>query len=439
MTAVTFANAGGLLHGSVSARLWNAVSAFTLCASVQPVRASPPVRWPFPAARRKAFFHSTVPRHSSRRISYRIAVSATGKDRVFRPDTNIFNFDPTTHDALGIQTGRTYHERKRSRPDSGEDAFFVSKVNGDTDAVAFGVADGVGGWASSGVDPADFSHSFCSYMAQAARDWNSEADRLRARALMQMGYDRCIDDKSIYAGGSTANVAVARGDGKVELANLGDSGSILFRLAAVHHYSTSQTHGFNTPYQLSVMPPRMRAQSNIFGGKAIEDLPYDASVTHCTVQHGDVLLLATDGVLDNLFNQDILNLVTSRMMATGAWNTTSNTHIGVSDELDSLTRPGGLSSLISSAPRPSPSPSSSPSPPPDPRTREHTLQALLAAAVARQAKMSSMDLRHDGPFAKESRRYHPWDPWRGGKVDDISVIVAIAVEEGRDEPKDSEI
>lgn len=32
----------------------------------------------------------------------------------------------------------------------GEDAYFVSKQNG----FAFGVADGVGGWANSGINPA---------------------------------------------------------------------------------------------------------------------------------------------------------------------------------------------------------------------------------------------------------------------------------------------
>jgi len=238
----------------------------------------------------------------------------------------------------------------------------------------------------------------------------------------------------IFAGGSTASIGIANEDGKVEMANLGDSGSILFRLAAVHHYSTPQTHAFNTPYQLSVIPPLMRAQSAIFGGRNFEDLPHDANVTNCTLQHGDILVLATDGVLDNLNNQDILKLITSRMMATGAWNGTSDMGIGVTNRLDAVTRPGGLTDLSLEPPSPdSTSPKSHPpstSPPIlDLRTRGHTLQALLAVTIAGEAKIASMDFRRDGPFAKESQRLYPWDPWRGGKADDICALVVVAVEE----------
>jgi protein phosphatase PTC7 len=37
----------------------------------------------------------------------------------------------------------------------------------------------------------------------------------------------------------------------------------------------------------------------------------------------------------------------------------------------------------------------------------------------------------DGPFAKEVQKYYPNEDWRGGKVDDICVVVAIVVEEGK--------
>ncbi|EFW22154.1 hypothetical protein D8B26_001126 [Coccidioides posadasii str. Silveira] len=397
-------------------------------------------------------FQSSSQASSRARMSYRIAVSSSGKGRRFSPDRNVCSFDPETQDAIGLQQGRNYLERKLSRPDSGEDAFFVSKIDHHPNAFAFGVADGVGGWTQSGVDPADFSHSFCSYLAECALKWDASAHELRARALMQMGYERTLADRTIFAGSSTACIGVACEDGTVQLANLGDSGSVLFRLAAVHHYSTPQTHDFNTPYQLSVMPPLIRMQSAIFGGRQYEDLPQDANVTNYRLQHGDVLLLATDGVYDNLNNQDILTLVTGRMMATGAWNGTADMGIGVSDGLNALTQPAGLSSPFSSLKsRPHSHRSrhhphrhhhhhqqhANPEQPSgaktiDAHTRNHTLQALLAVTIAGEAKIASMDFRRDGPFAKESQRYRPWDHWRGGKPDDICVIVVIAVEEGRD-------
>ncbi|KAI1908709.1 Protein phosphatase 2C 7 [Ophidiomyces ophidiicola] len=366
-------------------------------------------------------------------MSYRIAVSSSGKGRRFSPDRNIYSFDPETQDAIGLQKGRNYLEQRLNRPDSGEDAFFVGKVDGHNNTFAFGVADGVGGWMQSGVDPADFSHAFCAYMAECALNWDGSAQELRARALMQLGYERTLVDRSIFAGSSTACIGIAREDGTVQLANLGDSGSVLFRLAAVHHYSCPQTHDFNTPYQLAVLPPLMRMQSAVFGGRQFEDLPQDANVINYRLQHGDVLILATDGVYDNLNNQDILKHVTARMMGTGAWSGTADMGIGVSESLDVLTQAGGLSSAFSALKSKSRHhPESAPDMKNiDANTRDHTLQALLAVTIAGEAKIASMDFRRDGPFAKESQRHRPWDHWRGGKPDDICVIVVIAVEEGR--------
>jgi protein phosphatase PTC7 len=211
---------------------------------------------------------------------------------------------------------------------------------------------------------------------------------------------------------------------------------MLLRLAAVHHYSAPQTHGFNTPYQLSIIPPKMRAQASIFGGSFLEDSPRDAAVTNLQMQHGDVLMLATDGVYDNLNNQDILKLVTSRMILTGAWTATPELGIKVSEDLGALTAPDGLASLL---PWPSSSSKSSVAdastsgnvPPSSQILQHHTLQSLLASTVAGEAKRASMDSRRDGPFAKEAQRYYPGDWYRGGKVDDICVLIIVAVEEGR--------
>lgn len=383
-------------------------------------------------------FHSTPVHLSdpSSRFSYRVAVSSSGKGRRFHPLKNAHNFDPRVSDSLGISKDKNLVTRRRHRPDSGEDAFFVSRVGTSTrsastevpEAVAFAVADGVGGWTESRVDPADFSHGICGYMAQTALAWNGPADKLRPKQLLQAGYDQVVDDPSIHAGGSTASVGVALPDGRVELANLGDSGSVLLRLAAVHHYSAPQTHGFNTPYQLSIIPPRMRAQASVFGGAYLEDFPRDAAVTNVNVQHGDVLMLATDGVFDNLNNQEILKLVSSRMNMTGAWSATTDEGISVSDNLAALTAPGGLASVY--PPHASHSDSQENAADPSHRIESTmTLQSLLAASIAGEAKIASLDFRRDGPFAKEAQRYYPGDHYRGGKVDDICVLVLVAVDE----------
>jgi protein phosphatase PTC7 len=74
--------------------------------------------------------------------------------------------------------------------------------------------------------------------------------------------------------------------------------------------SPAQTHAFNTPYQLSKLTPRMQAQNRIFGNSAqISETPAQADVTTHTLQNGELVIFATDGVLDNLSGMDILNIV----------------------------------------------------------------------------------------------------------------------------------
>ena len=57
------------------------------------------------------------------------------------------------------------------------------------------------------------------------------------------------------------------------------------------------------------------------------------------------------------------------------------------------------------------------------------LQSKLATNIVSEAKSASLDTRRDGPFAKEVQRHYPGENYRGGKVDDICVVVAVVVEE----------
>lgn len=88
----------------------------------------------------------------------------------------------------------------------------------DTGAIAFAVADGVGGWAEHKIDPADVSHGLCTYMAQHALTAEASQQKLRPKELLQKGYNSVVADETITAGGTTASVGVAQTDGCVELA-----------------------------------------------------------------------------------------------------------------------------------------------------------------------------------------------------------------------------
>ena len=349
-------------------------------------------------------FHTSRSLNSTPKFGYGISASFTAKDRRYNPVRNVFNFNPYNH----ITKRR---KDKRTRPDSGQDAFFISRI-GESSDVAFGIADGVGGWVDSGVDPADFSHGICDYMAHAAYTYKPEEWKvpLGARSLMQKGYEDICYDKTVPAGGSTACVAIVKDTGNLEVANLGDSGFVQLRLNAVHSYSEPQTHAFNTPYQLSIVPKKVLARQAVFGGTQLCDFPKDANASQHDLRHGDVLVFASDGVWDNLSRQDILRIVSRIMIGSRAWVHTENgIEVGSSISKFIMTDDGkhGAEEELPS------------------------LQSFLAVGVTGEAKAASVNTKLDGPFAREVQREYPHENWRGGKVDDICVVVAVVCEEGK--------
>ncbi|KAF2836399.1 protein serine/threonine phosphatase 2C [Patellaria atrata CBS 101060] len=412
MNYTGLANLSGRLKTSLVGYV--SYSSTWLCAS------NGPLAWPFdlrpsfcttsdfsPAQRPMSRPFSTSPRSgSNKEFTYQISSSYSAKGRRFNASRNVFNYNPfvrITKTATELASGK---KDKANRPESGQDAFFVASV-GETSSMAFGVADGVGGWTESGIDPADFAHGLCDYMASAANAYPEgfKEGRLHPRDLLQIGYERVSKDDSVVGGGSTAVLAVADPAGTVEVANLGDSGFIHIGLNAVRYFTQPQTHAFNTPFQLSKIPAKMLAQMAVFGhSKPFAELPKDADVTNHTVRHGDILIFATDGVLDNLSPEDVLKVVTRYMTAVRAWVDTEDGP-AVSDKLRQLTdlRDDGTSA-------------------------NKTLQAILATAIAGESKQASLNQKRDGPFAKEVQKHYPREGWRGGKPDDICVVVAVAVE-----------
>lgn len=273
----------------------------------------------------------------------------------------------------------------------------------------------------SGVDPADFSHGFCDYMAAAAYTYaRTDAQRpLTAKGLMQTGYEAICADSSVPAGGSTAVVGLLDPNGSLEVANLGDSGYIHLRLNAVHGYSQPQIHAFNTPFQLSIIPPAILRRMQAFGGTQLADLPSDAEVFRHGLRHGDVLVFATDGVWDNLFNQDILRIVSAAMTKTGAWLDSDAGAIQVRPDLSGLTDATATEGKVKSP---------------------GTLQGLIATGITTAAKAASVNTKLDGPFAKEVKKYYPQETWHGGKVDDICVVAVVVSEnKGEDAPVKSKL
>lgn len=183
----------------------------------------------------RSFHASSHHSGSAPQFSYHVAASYSAKQDRFNAQQNLFTnplHEPSKRHDDWRECKESIDKRKRLR--SGQDALFFSQV-GDTKTTTFGVADGVGGWVESGLDPADFSHGLCEYMTCAARSFphGFNTTSLHPKELLQVAYDEVTDDDSIEGGGSTACLAVAEPDGNVEVANLGDSGFMHLGLNAV--------------------------------------------------------------------------------------------------------------------------------------------------------------------------------------------------------------
>lgn len=75
---------------------------------------------------------------------------------------------------------------------------------------------------------------------------------------------------------------------------------MVVRRGRVFRRSVEQQHYFNTPFQLSLPPPGQRQE-------VLSDTPDTASSDNFPVEDGDVILVATDGLFDNLPQNLIVN------------------------------------------------------------------------------------------------------------------------------------
>lgn len=221
----------------------------------------------------------------------------------------------------------------------GEDAYFLSN-----DMKVIGIADGVGGWGDIGVDPALYSKSL---MEGAKLSVESSLSRDPVDVMSE-----AYQYSSYVQGSSTCCILVLDGI-HLTAANLGDSGFMVIRGLEIIFRTKEQQHSFNFPYQI---------------GTGSADKPQHSQRLTVEVQPGDLIITGTDGLWDNLFDEDILEVVAN-----------------------SSTDP-----------------------------------ATVAQHIARQAHIVANDKDIISPFSKSARQ-NGYPLATGGKLDDITVIVARVV------------
>lgn len=164
------------------------------------------------------------------------------------------------------------------------------KRRGNADVI--GVADGVGGWRQYGIDPGMFSNHLmrsCERLVHAGFFQGNLPSK-----LLEQGFREMQENKQPIIGSSTACLMMlSHSDLKLYTANIGDSGFLVVRCGEVVHRSQEQQHYFNTPFQLSLPPTELQSE-------VLADRPESADQYEFCVEDGDVILLATDGIFDNV-------------------------------------------------------------------------------------------------------------------------------------------
>jgi len=163
----------------------------------------------------------------------------------------------------------------------GEDAYFLSK-----NMKIMGIADGVGGWGDIGVDPALYSKSL---MEGAKLYVETSMEYMDPIEVMSEAYMH-----SSYVQGSSTCCIIALDGMQLTAANLGDSGFMVVRGSTLIFRTKEQQHSFNFPFQI---------------GTGSTDKPHHAQRLCVEVQPGDLVIAGTDGLWDNLFDDDILKIL----------------------------------------------------------------------------------------------------------------------------------
>ncbi|KAJ6301676.1 hypothetical protein OIU77_015899 [Salix suchowensis] len=190
--------------------------------------------------------------------------------------------DDESSGRLKMDMGTCYFPKDfDSNPESlGQDAHFICQ-----ERQAFGVADGVGGWARKGIDSGIFARELMSNYLASLRSLNpGRAVDLKETLLK-------AHSKTAATGSSTACVVSLEGD-RLCYANVGDSGFMVFRGKRLVYRSPTQQNYFNRPFSLGNWAGEGKRPVSVFLGE------FD-------VEQGDVVVAGSDGVFDNLFGSEI--------------------------------------------------------------------------------------------------------------------------------------
>mmetsp|Transcript_7917 Transcript_7917/g.14774 ORF Transcript_7917/g.14774 Transcript_7917/m.14774 type:complete len:347 (+) Transcript_7917:27-1067(+) len=207
---------------------------------------------------------------------------------------------PSVSNLAGFDCGSYSIPHPQKQEKGGEDAHFY--CSGRANSLTMGVADGVSGWSADGVDPALYAQELSHHGEVAAK--NSSIFEDDPFNILDYAHSNslALGSSTFTIANLTSKPADKSSNGKaiavLKWSNVGDSGVKVFRYGSVVASSPVQEHYFNCPRQLA-NPKKVKEC----------DTPDVADGDEVQLQRGDVVVLATDGVFDNMYDKEIGGIV----------------------------------------------------------------------------------------------------------------------------------
>lgn len=171
---------------------------------------------------------------------------------------------------------------------TGEDNYFKGTTR-------FAVFDGVGGYIHQGYDCSIISSKFAKYVGE-----YNDGKHSNLLDVLKSAYEKVQQDPEIEAGATTATICqIDTETGLLETLNLGDSWLGVLRGDKIVFETVKQEYFFNAPYQLAKIP------NNDNKKKSISNSPEDSAAADFDLKKGDLVILSTDGMVDNWENKKI--------------------------------------------------------------------------------------------------------------------------------------
>jgi protein phosphatase PTC7 len=265
--------------------------------------------------------------------------------------------------------------------DAGVGAYFIHKTviiphdqkkhRGGEDAAAASdtvlvVADGVGGWARQNINPGLYSKLLTETIIELAP---------KNQSLKDLVHEANWIAASKHLGTATCTTLKITGKSTISTLNVGDSGYSIHRVHRSNSGDMEEKPSIDLLYASTAGQKRFNYPHQLGGkrGDVVADVGQEN--TH-EFQHGDIIIAYSDGVTDNLFPQEFHSCI--------------STYLQEDDQDEQLVT--------------------------------FTSYSLVADCLARTSYELGKDKTFDSPFAKGARQSGM--NYRGGKHDDISVIVA---------------